>query len=220
MEKFWGPRPQVLSYAESLIGPGASVLEIGPGHLPFAKATCFVDCFDRAGLPGPLHCVDVIRQPLPFPDKSIDFVYCRHVIEDLVYPDLLLSEMQRVGRAGYIETPSPAAELTREVDGGNPPYRGYVHHRWVVWLSEGKVHLVEKGNAIEHLDFAGMESDRVLDDPFLWNTYLFWEGSFEYKRLVHWVDYDLHSTYRDLLMTAYAAGRLNGVETALRVRHS
>ena len=216
--KHWGPRLEVIAYAESLVNAGAKVLEIGPGHIPFAKATHFVDRYPRPDVKGELHNVNVIRDPLPFADKIFDFVYCRHVVEDLVYPDLLLSEMNRVGRSGYIETPSPAAELTRGVDGSSPPYRGYVHHRWIVWAAEDTIRLIEKGNAIEHLDLSEMEKDSALDDAFAWNTYFFWEGGFEFKRLEHDVDFGLHHNYREMLLNAYAAGRRNAANTQRRVK--
>jgi ubiquinone/menaquinone biosynthesis C-methylase UbiE len=50
---------------------------------------------------------------LPYEDKEFDFVYCRHVLEDLIYPFRVIKEMQRVAKAGYIETPSPMAELKK-----------------------------------------------------------------------------------------------------------
>ena len=218
MEKFWSPRPDVAEYVARGIPQGANVLEIGPGVVPFSRSTQFVDRLARTGLPGPLHRLDVVREPLPFADKGFDFIYCRHVVEDLVYPDLLLSEMARVGRAGYIETPSPIAELTRGVDGPRhgqqTPYRGYIHHRWIVWASGGTLHLLEKANAIEHIDLFTIEADEDLRRPLAWNTYLLWQDNFSFKRHEHDLDYNLHTGYREELLAAHAAGKRN--ETKIR----
>jgi hypothetical protein len=63
-------------------------------------------------------------------------------MEDMGNPFLLIKEMERVAKAGYIETPSPIAEMGRGVDGSSPPFRGYHHHRFVVWVHEGELRFV------------------------------------------------------------------------------
>ena len=79
-QKHWRPQPESLAYVSSLIAEGAKVLEIGPGQIPFSKATHFIDM-----TPGEnrIRC-DVQFEPLPFEDKSFDFIYTRHTIEDLI----------------------------------------------------------------------------------------------------------------------------------------
>jgi hypothetical protein len=62
------------------------------------------------------HKIDPISEKLPFADKEFDFVYSRHVLEDSWNPFALCEEMSRVGKSGYIETPSPIVELGRGVD--------------------------------------------------------------------------------------------------------
>ncbi len=47
---------------------------------------------------------------LPFFDDAFDYVICRQVIEHAVDPARFLREISRVGRAGYIETPSDISE--------------------------------------------------------------------------------------------------------------
>jgi ubiquinone/menaquinone biosynthesis C-methylase UbiE len=42
---------------------------------------------------------------LPFADKAFDFVVASHVLEHSTDPARFLDELQRVARAGYIETP-------------------------------------------------------------------------------------------------------------------
>jgi SAM-dependent methyltransferase len=43
---------------------------------------------------------------MPFKDKAFDFVVAFHVLEHIADPAAFLSELQRVARAGYIETPN------------------------------------------------------------------------------------------------------------------
>lgn len=47
---------------------------------------------------------------LPFKDKSFDYVISAHVLEHSPYPENFLAELQRVSRAGYIETPDAFME--------------------------------------------------------------------------------------------------------------
>ena len=98
--KHWTPIPAVVNHVSSWIADGARVLEIGPGDHRFPKATYFVDRWPGENIT----LCNVDREPLPFRDKEFDFIYCRHIVEDLHNPYLLLSEMGRVGRAGWIET--------------------------------------------------------------------------------------------------------------------
>ena len=207
--KHWAPIPELVEYLAASITNGARVLEIGPGRTPFKRATSFVDrIIDGANT----SIVDVNRQPLPFQDKSFDFIYCRHVVEDLWNPFLLLQEIQRVGKAGYIETPSPVAELNHDVDGGAPKHCGYIHHRWIVWDSGGTLSLVEKSSVVEHLYF---DNDEELEsDPFLWNTYLLWREDFPVYHYEHDFDFQLHVNYKALLQHAIGCAKTK----AARVR--
>lgn len=90
------------------IEPEARVLEIGPGTFPFLRADVYFD-HDRRFLdplaPKPTFCGD-LKDGLPFPDKSFDYVWCSHVIEHLDDPINVLTEISRVGKAGSILAPS------------------------------------------------------------------------------------------------------------------
>jgi len=202
-EKFWSPRPEVLAYVSGLIRPGARVLEIGPGTIPFAKATHFVDRFKRSPS---CDVVDVCREPLPYADKSFDFIYCRHVVEDLYNPFLLLREMSRVGKAGYIETPSPICELSRNVDGGAPVWRGYHHHRYIVWVSGDVLGLVEKSPLVEHLTLPD-HTKELEEHAFLWNTYFLWKNEIRFRHFEHDLHFQLYADYGPFLLAAMKAAR-------------
>lgn len=166
-------------WIEARLPAGARVLEIGPGPLPRRFATDFVDVVAWEGAAfgdRPLTLLDAQHEALPFADGSFDFVYSRHVIEDLARPGLLLSEMQRVGRAGYIETPSPLTECTRGVDDG--PWRGYRHHRWLVWAAGGRLRLLPKLDAIDGLALDIPTGDLLRSCPHLSNSHFAWQGDF------------------------------------------
>jgi len=145
---WWHPIAITLHWLSQRIAPDARVLEIGPGAYPFARAQEFVDCKEIEGLK--VTQCDFAREPLPYPDKSFDFVYCRHVLEDMRDPTLLMKEMSRVGKGGYIECPSPLVEISRGVDGSlagenkPAPWRGYLHHNYVVWPGAGQLNFVSK----------------------------------------------------------------------------
>jgi hypothetical protein len=117
MIKYYGPNPKIIAHIEHICNDKTKVLELGPGLAPFSKATHFCG-WDQGSqkIDSNQHTVcDFSIQKLPYADKEFDFIYCRHVLEDLYNPFLLVEEMSRVGKAGYIETPSPAAELCSKV---------------------------------------------------------------------------------------------------------
>jgi len=75
-------------------------------------------------------CRDICdRAPFPFADGAIDFVVCSHTLEDVRDPIWVCAEMNRIARAGYIETPSRLEEQSWGVQG---PWVGWSHHRWLV----------------------------------------------------------------------------------------
>jgi len=188
---YWAPHPEMIRYAESLVKPNQKVLELGPGEKPFSKSTHFCGWEHGAqGLENGSIC-DFNLDKLPYKDKEFDFVYCRHVLEDIWNPFHAMNEIKRVGKAGYIETPSPVAEFCKHVDGGSPEYRGYHHHRWVIWNDGKKLNFLTKFSYIEK---AGEFDDKFLFDilnkyPHKWNTYFIWDDNFDYKHHQLGVDF-------------------------------
>ncbi len=120
-------------------------------------------------------------------------------------PFLLLHEMERVGKAGYIETPSPLAELTRGVDGyanGNL-WRGYYHHRYFVWVRNGALTFISKWPVIEHLKYNDEAMESVLRrGPELWNTYYLWQDKIKFFHMEEPFDYTIDKEYPKLLWDA------------------
>ena len=181
--KYHGPIQKNLNYIESLIKDGAKVLEIGPGHSPFSKATdfCGWTMEEKGRLPN-YKTADASTEKLPYEDKEFDFVYCRHVIEDLWNPVNALKEISRITKAGYIETPSALCEMSKDVDGGtNVPYRGYNHHRYIVWNDRGTLNILPKFPIIEYIKFEEEKLQQLLEDPFNWCTFYHFEKDIKYK---------------------------------------
>jgi hypothetical protein len=120
--------PHVVEILDRL-SPADTVLDIGGWARPFNRANFVIDAepyetrgYYGPGLPaqgGPQEyfskqswCQRDIcsRVPYPFADKSIDFVICSHVLEDIRDPLWVCAEMVRIGKRGYIEVPSRVAE--------------------------------------------------------------------------------------------------------------
>jgi SAM-dependent methyltransferase len=95
------------------IKPEETVVDIGSGHYPFPRANVLVDLYtgDNPHRSEPLvrdgrTLVVADVQCLPFPDKAFDFVYCSHVLEHVEDPIKACREIMRIGKRGYIETPT------------------------------------------------------------------------------------------------------------------
>jgi hypothetical protein len=170
----------------------AVVLDIGGWGKPFPRADWVMDLmpYDGRGVYGyETHDPERFtratwiqrdicdREPFPFADKSIDFVICSHTLEDIRDPIWVCQEMQRIARAGYIETPSRLEEQTAGVQG---PWVGWGHHRWLVEVRDGALEFVFKHHVIcgrerAHLP-RGILSQLSEDERTL---AFWWEGSFE-----------------------------------------
>ena len=193
--KQWAPLPEVVAWVSAPIPAGASVLEIGPGKKPFSRATHFVDWVSHGKVSDAslAHC---------------DF-YCRHVLEDLYDPFHLCEEMSRVAKAGYVETPSPLAELCRGVDGGSPAWRGFNHHRYLVWNKGGVLHFLRiKYPIVEHLALNDEAAPPGIlrRNPLAWNTCFLWRDRIVYEFLQNGRDYYIIRNYRRFLHRAMAEG--------------
>lgn len=204
--KYWAPNPKVLDYLSSIIPEGAKVLDIGPGHAPFKRATHSVDFVDVPDVPNLSKC-DLANEPLPYGYKEFDFVYCRHCLEDMFDPFLLIKEMQRVGKAGYIECPSPIAEIGRGVDGGSPPFRGYHHHRFIVWVFGSELRFISKYAFIEYCRFDEAAVDQLLAQDRYWNTYYTWADTINAVHRQSPLNYDIPRDYALILSEAMERSR-------------
>ncbi|HKT35406.1 MAG TPA: class I SAM-dependent methyltransferase [Nitrospira sp.] len=110
---------------------GDRVLDVGSGGSPFPHATHLAELymggtshrygpFRSEGLP--VQVCDIGR--LPYRNGAFEFVYCSHVLEHVSDPASACEELMRVGKRGYIETPTRMSDImfnyTHLQD----------HHRW------------------------------------------------------------------------------------------
>lgn len=183
--KHWKLIPEVLESVTALcesLNPKL-VLDIGGGD----RGVRFGPAHHTVGWEGDIK-LDLSCDRLPFEDGSVNFVYCRHTIEDLAQPKHLLSEIKRIALNGYIETPSPMAELTRGVDAYGT-HLGYLHHRWVCWTEQERLMVLAKYPIIERLPVP--DSWERLSEPHNWNTYHVFRGGLEFEVLEHGAGFDL-----------------------------
>lgn len=133
----WGERSPALLHREKLallllddvLTPTVRVLEVGCGNglfldrlrkrVPHAQLTGIDSSQYQVGRPvhPALHLQRAdVAQGIPFADRSFDIVYAAEVIEHLLDPDLLLSEINRVLRPGgtlVLSTPNLCAWYNR-----------------------------------------------------------------------------------------------------------
>jgi Methyltransferase domain len=208
---FWAPFEPMVKTVEEIVAAKPKVLEVGPGQKPFSRATEFVDWREFPELKGkPVHALNINQDQLPLADKSFDFAYCRHTLEDLYNPFLMCREMDRVARSGYIETPSPIAEAARGVDYRSPPWRGYHHHRYLIWVDDDTLMFLPKYPIIEHIDLGQWDAqltELLNRHPLYWNTYYFWNGTLKYRLLEHDKDFRILKDYPQRVMAAIEQSR-------------
>lgn len=159
------------------------VLEIGPGKTPFPLATDFIGC--NESITNYID-IDIDKDRFPFDDQTFDFIYCRHVLEDIQNPDFAFNEILRVSKSkGYIETPSPLIEITKNIDAPEMSklYCGYAHHRYIVWSSieKNEIYFLPKYSCIldNILEFNNETKNfiyRIINNyPVYWNNYFIYD---------------------------------------------
>ncbi len=128
------------------IGPRDLVADIGSGQAPHPRANVLCDKFVADSTERSVNAALLADRPLvvadatrtPFPKRSLDFTFCRHLLEHVVDPAALLDELARISKAGYVETPSRIYEKLY----------GWEFHRWYVDIQEGALRIESKGTPI------------------------------------------------------------------------
>lgn len=206
-KKFWAPVQSVVDYISNVvIAPKDRVLEVGPGHAPLKRANVSVDFAEVPSVKNLIKC-DIVNEKMPFKDKEFDFCYARHVLEDSFDPFSICREMSRVAKRGYIEVPSPMAELGRGVDGGSPPFRGYHHHRYIGWVFGKELRMISKYPFVEYCKFPEEQIDQLLQQERYWNSYYLWEDRINVVHRQSPLDYNIPRDYALVLGEAIERSR-------------
>jgi len=127
-------------YIDFNIKSGEKVLDVGSGSYPFPLATHLVDLylndnFHRGGEKLATDNRKVIRasvENLPFRDREFDFVYCSHLLEHVDNPAKACEEIMRVGKRGYIETPTRLSDTMFN-------FTKIKHHKWYIEVLADKL---------------------------------------------------------------------------------
>ena len=110
------------------------IIDIGSGPHPEPSADIIIDKYldgDKTSRGNPLLKIlphqkfiqaDICK--LPFEDKEVDYVYTKHILEHIDNIEGACNEIMRVGKAGYIETPTSLWEILF----------GRSYHLWLVDL--------------------------------------------------------------------------------------
>ena len=141
----------------------ALVLDVGSGGNPYPRANVLLDAYEdtieRYNLPlikdRPM--VFGLAERMPFRDKVFDFVVASHVLEHSSDPEAFLSELMRVSKAGYIETPDGFFERIN-------PFR---FHRLEVFDKDNQLLVIKKPNWKPYPDIVDMYERKMKDAEFL-----------------------------------------------------
>ena len=177
------------------------ILEIGPGHNPFKGATHLLEMDvhegrERGGnalqVPDAAKLIVGKADTLPFEAGTFDYVYASHVLEHVEEPERACREILRVGKAGYIETPSPFLEQGLALRDETSPEHWF--HRWFVFASEPNRLIFEPKTPAQVSWFCSCPDGQFLKEFYASvdfraaqhcfrrtakTTIFYWQGSFE-----------------------------------------
>lgn len=164
----------------------ALVLEVGSGGSPYFRANVLIDAYEQTR---ERHWVPFINdrpsvlglgEALPFKDKAFDFVIASHVLEHSTDPQKFIEELQRVAKAGYIETPDAFMERI------NP----YWDHRAEVTVRNGRLLVRKKPKwdldaelveLYEHAAKDEIAGRSMVNAPFKFHMRFYWQDAIQYE---------------------------------------
>lgn len=211
INKFWNPNPLLLDKLCEYLdikGIANNILDVGCGSTPFPKATHLVDFDENAIKNKEIFKIDLDFEKFPHVDDYFNFIYCRHTLEDIQNPTHAFNELVRIGKSGYIETPSPLIEIMKGT--GNDNYRGYCHHRYIVWseLETNTLNFLPKYPLIEGIKF---DENIIRKFNFLannysvyWNNYYKWDSENQSKVVIYrnGINFNIIKDYVNLINKA------------------
>jgi SAM-dependent methyltransferase len=166
------------------IRPADLVLDVGSGSNPHPAADVLLERFLD---PGHRWSPMVIDRPtvlanackMPFRDKAFDYSLAFHVLEHMNDPAGFLAELQRVSKAGYIETPNALFERITPYD---------IHLLEVMKVKEGLIIHKKPAarpdrflNELEILRQSNSWNEFFYANPALFHVQYFWENQIDFK---------------------------------------
>jgi len=198
----------------------ALVLEVGSGGSPYPRANVLLDAYEvtreRHWVPLKADRPTVLgfAEHLPFKDKAFDFVIASHVLEHSAQPELFLLELQRVGKAGYIEVPDAFFERI------NP----YPDHRLEINAHENELIVRKKPQWIVDknlLDIYTLNekhqliSKLISERPFSFHARYYWKDKINYTILNREVDSSWEAEIEKKEMGKHTPGMREQIQTKL-----
>lgn len=209
---FWAPNKLLIEKLELWTKNLENIIDVGCGigNAIFPKANYLVGK-DLLVNQNNLKFIDLDLDFDKFPqnDQYFDFIYCRHTLEDIQNPQNAFAELIRIGKKGYIETPSPLIEITKGAENGNV-LRGYHHHRYIVWSDQttNTLYFLPKYPIIEILNIPDILTKKInylLNNlSVYWNNYYFWDNLHKPNIVVYRNEFNLSilKDYGNLITTA------------------
>ena len=107
------------------------------------------------------------------------YAICSHTLEDLAYPAMALEMLPRVAEAGFVSVPSRFLESLRP----EGPYRGFIHHRWILDsdLQTNALVLAPKIPLLEHLALSSEPGWHGATDRF--ELQMMWRGAITFNAM-------------------------------------
>lgn len=102
------------------------------------------------------------------------YCICSHTLEDLAYPAMALEMLPRIAEAGYICVPSRFLESLRP----EGPYRGFIHHRWILDNVGDELVLTPKLPLVEYMALKDEPQWPDRRDRFEFQMY--WRGAISF----------------------------------------
>jgi hypothetical protein len=139
---------------------------------------------------------------------------CSHVLEDVRDPVWVCSEMSRIAKAGYVETPSRVVEQSRGVE--SPRYAGFCHHRWLVMRRAGVLEFRHKPHLLHGVNEAVVAilsaAERISSRYGI--VALNWSGHLIAREVL---EFDEAAMVEELCSFARRARRLPGLTAAIQM---
>jgi FkbM family methyltransferase len=160
-----------------------SVIDVGGA--PWMAGAASASFGPGAAAPAALHFAGELDDPVSWEPLlrhvsrhgRFSYAVCAHAIQTLARPSVVLEMLPRIADAGCVSVPSRYLESVRP----EGPYRGFLHHRWVVDVLDGELTLAPKIPLVEHMLLSGEPGWAAERDRF--ELQLYWRGAIGFSEL-------------------------------------